>query len=142
MFGFWKKSKIDDKDLDAVENVLDMIIKLNEEDKGNFICFNIFGLNNTDDVVSFAYATQVFFKVLYSGSSVVTVWRKYQDFELFAKYKNLFQMFEEENGGYSFCTKVRVYNSDIVALLNLMLSKRGYSPKAEKSKKSLYFSML
>ena len=138
MFGF--RRKVDDQALDMVRFALDLTKRLKAEDEGNFVCFLIFGMDN-NEIVPFKRATEIFIKILYCGSSVVTMWH-YDDYKRYAEYKSFFKMFEEENGDHSFCAKINLHNSDAVDLLNTALSTAGFTPKTEKNSNSLYFNLL
>lgn len=138
MFGFGKN--VDTQALDMVQFALVLTKRLKTEDEGNFVCFNIFGMDN-NEIVPFKRATEVFLKVLYCGSSVVSTWR-YDDYQPYIEYKSFFNMFEEENGNHSFCAKINLHNSDAVALLNSALSRTGFAPKTDKNSNSLYFNLL
>ncbi len=138
MFGFSKK--VDTQALDMMQFALNLTNKLKQEDEGNFVCFNIFGMDN-NEVVPFKRATEIFLKISYCGSSVVSTWR-YDDYKPYAEYKSFFKMFEEQNGDHSFCAKINLRNSDAVTLLNTALTKTGFTPKTDKNSKSLYFNLL
>ena len=138
MFGFSKK--VDTQALNMLQFALELTNKFKNEDESNFICFNIFGMDN-NEVVPFKRATEVFLKILYCGNSVVSMWR-YDDYKPYTEYKSFFKMFEEENGDHSFCAKINLHNSDAIILLNTALSKAGFTPKADKNSKSLYFNLL
>lgn len=137
MFGFSKK--VDAKALDMMQFALDLTKKLVTEDEGNFVCFNIFGMDN-NEIVPFGRATEIFLKIVYCGDSVVSTWR-YDDYTPYTEYKSFFKMFEEASGEHSFCAKVNLHNSDAVTLLNTALLKANFSPKADKKSKSIFFNL-
>jgi len=138
MFGLSKK--VDAGALDMMQFALKLTKEIKSEDEGNFISLIIFGMSN-NEVVPFKQATDVFLKILYCGSSVVSAWR-YDDFKPYTEYKSFFKMFQEENGDHSFCSKINLRNSDTVTLLNTALSNAGFTSKADKHNKSLYISLL
>ena len=140
MFGLGKSKDIDAMALDMMEFALKLTKKLQSEDEGNFICFNLFGMDN-NNVVSFKRASEIFLKIIYCGNWIVSVWEQ-DDYKPFLEYRSFFNIFEEKNGDRSFCAKINLHGSDAVALLNKALAKEGFSPKAEKNAKSLYFNLL
>ena len=138
MFGFSKK--VDAQALDMMQFALNLTKELKNEDEKNFISLTIFGMDN-NEVVPFKRATDVFLKILYCGSSVVSTWQ-HDNYKPYAEYKTFFKMFEENNGDYSFCAKINLHNSDAVTLLNTALSKTSFAFKIDKNSKSLYFNLL
>ena len=118
-----------------------LIHELKQEDDGNFIGVSIYGVNDNDDVVPFKTATKIFFKIIYAATSVAFTWQSYPDYAAYLKFRSWFNMFEENDGSYSFrCTR-DLNGDDAVQTLNAALAQAGFSKRVAAKDKSIYVSL-
>jgi len=140
MFSFFKSKKVDEEEVQKLIFVLGKIKKLQIEDAGNFVCLQIFALNNNDRVC-FKEATQLFFKVLYCGNVVVQAWNQ-EEYSLYDQHREIFNLFQEDNGDHSFCIKVNVKDTDVATTLEKALAHEGFSQTIDPKRNDVFMYLI